>query len=492
VRSGPIALGVDLGTGSVRAFCYDAAGQRIGGVRLPYAWRVDTDGAAEADADALVALVYSAIDGALVAVPRNAEIVAVGFAALWHTLLGLDERGRPLTPVTAWNDTRATSAARRLRQRLDARAVHARTGAMLHPSYPSARLLWLKETQAAVFRRAQRWLSLPEYLWLRLTGEARVDVSIAAGSGLLEQRSMRWDAELLDTAGIDERQLGVVTWGSAASVPGDAVACCERWPRLRAARWRMPVGDGACANVGSGAHDAGSVALSVGTSAALRVVVPTAQYETTPAGLWLYRLAPETALLGGAISNGGVVRSWLRATLQLPADDAALDALLEARPAAAHGVTMLPFLGGERSPDWPLDATALVAGLRLGTSPLDVLQAGMEAVAYRLALLRATMAAAAPDARRIVASGGAVRQSAYWPQLLADTFGEPLLLSSEAETTSRGAALLALLAAGTIDSLDAVPAPGSVRIEPRAGHHAAHRAALARHLEVQRRYAAQD
>jgi gluconokinase len=277
-----------------------------------------------------------------------------------------------------------------------------------------------------------------------------------------------------------------VAIGSAdAARPGREIPAAVRWPRLRAALWRMPVGDGACATIGSGCCDGARIALSIGTSAALRVLL-TGGYTPPPPGLWSYRLDRERTLLGGAISNGGVVRTWLRSLLRLPENAAELDTLLAARPPAAHGISMLPFLSGERSPHWPLDAAASLSGLRLATSALDVLQAAMEAVAYRLAILRRILRDPLPDATEIVAGGGALRASPYWAQIIADVLGEPLLLSGDAETSSRGAAMLALEAAGIPDALRTI-APSGAAISPDGHRHALHAAALELHTRLEAR-----
>jgi gluconokinase len=475
----PLVLGVDLGTGSARAFLFDAAGERRGGVRLPYDWRVGVDGSVEADADELVRLVLAAIGGALEQLPRGARVAGVGFSALWHTILGVDEAGRGVTPALAWNDTRATDVARGLRERMDARAYHQRTGAVLHPGYPPARILWLRQHHDAA-RDVRRWLSVPEYLWLKLTGKYEADVSIAAGSGLLDRSSLCWADDALDAIGIDASQLSAVVTGAEAIRRSRDVAASEPWPLLRDAMWRAPVGDGACANIGSGCTDNSSMALSIGTSAALRVLTGRSS-EALPDGLWSYPLDRDAALLGAAISNGGLVRDWLSDTLRVSDDDAALDALLLARPPASHGLVVLPHLAGERSPDWPLDVSGSIHGLSAASSPLDILQAGMEAVAYRLHGLRARLRAAVPQAETIVASGGALQRSAYWPQLIADVFGETIHVCTDAETSSRGAALLALLAAGEIESLADVRGPGTAVIDPDVAAHELHARAIIQH-----------
>src|SRR5690606_25532531 len=119
----------------------------------------------------------------------------------------------------------------------------------------------------------------------------------------------------------------------------------ERWPILAAARWPPAVGDGAAANVGSGAVGDGRVALTIGTTGAMRVIVP-ASLPTVPDGLWLYRVTAGQGLLGGATTEGGNLLVWLRATLQLPELDA-LEREMAGRTPATHGLAMLPFIAGE-------------------------------------------------------------------------------------------------------------------------------------------------
>jgi gluconokinase len=446
------------------------------------------DGTVETDADAVVDLVFGAMDGAVAALPSGSRVAAVGFSALWHTLLGVDGSGRPVTPAYAWSDTRATGAAAELRTELDEGAVRARTGVRFHPSYPPAKLRWLRSFHGDVFGRARWWMSLPEYLWLRLTGDRVVDASMAAGSGLLDQPRLAWDQELLAACSVDPDQLSRVVAGpDGGSVPGAEVPGASRWPALRSAVWRLPVGDGVCANLGSGCHDRSRAALSVGTSAAIRVVSP-GGWTHPPTGLWSYRMDRDRTLVGGAISNGGLVKDWLENLLRLPASGAELDALLEARPPGSHGLSFLPFLAGERSPHWPLGAAATLSDLRLASSALDLLQAGMEAVAYRLVLLRTRLRDAVPESTRIVASGGALRASPVWARLLADALGEPVLLTAEPETSSRGAALLALEAAGLGTVAEAEPPP-STQIDPDPERHARHAKALERHLVLEGRLA---
>jgi gluconokinase len=225
------------------------------------------------------------------------------------------------------------------------------------------------------------------------------------------------------------------------------------------------------------------LALSVGTSAALRVLARR-DGIAIPDGLWCYRLDGRHVVLGGALSNGGNVYAWMRNTLKLPATDE-IEMLLRDGAPDAHGLTLLPFLAGERSPDWSLSARAVIAGLRLDTGPIELVRAGMEAVALRLALLQHLLRGSFPAMQTIVASGGALRQSPAWAQIVTDALGTPVaLMAEDHEASSRGAALVALQAVGAIPSAADAPAPPTELLLPDADRSAIYARALERQIAL--------
>jgi gluconokinase len=247
--------------------------------------------------------------------------------------------------------------------------------------------------------------------------------------------------------------------------------------------WFPALGDGATSTVGSDCIDPTRIALNVGTSAAMRFVAP--EPLAPPRGLWSYRVDRQRALVGGATSEGGNVYAWLRSVLQLPAEHEVEAALTRAEP-DAHGLTVLPFLAGERSPGWRSQQRAMIAGLSLDTTALEIAQAGLEAVALRLALVYALLAPLATLDHAVMASGGALRSRA-WAQMIADALGQPLRLSSEEQATSRGAALLALESLGRLADLRAVHAPPGITVEPDPRRHARYREALERQRRLDAR-----
>lgn len=474
---GPFVLAVDVGSSSVRAMLYDGLARPVegAGASLPYALRAGADGAAEDDPAAAVERVAACVDAALAAA-GGLPIAAVAVDTLASSFVALDAAGAPLTPLITYADTRNADDAAALRARLDEAAAHQRTGCLLRTSYWPARLAWLRRTRPEIWAAAARFATLGELLELRLFGRARAGLSAASWTGLLDRRRLVWDAPLLGALELAPERLGPLA-DVDAPLAGLAAPFARRWPALREVPWLPAVGDGAAANIGSGAAGLGRIALTMGTTGAMRMVVR--DVPEVPRGLWAYRVDREAALLGGATSEGGNLFAWLRRTLQL-AGGAAVEAEVAALAPDGHGLTVLPFLAGERSPGYADDAAATIHGLRLSTTPAEIVRAGLEAVAYRFALIAAGLWPYADPGAQLIASGGALHASPAWAQIFADVLGRTVLLSAEPEAAARGAALLGLRAVGAIPSLDAIPGAVGLRYEPDPERGAIYAAAIAR------------
>jgi gluconokinase len=470
-----VVIALDLGTSSARARLCDAAGRAVPGRfhRVAYAPATSPDGGVEHDPRTLLDAATACLDA--VVRGRGVDVRAVAVTTFWHGLLGFDRDDRPMTPVFTWADSRSAPDAALLRDALDEDGLRARTGCHVHASYWPAKLRWLARTRPADLTRAARWGSIGEALELALFGEATTSVSMASGTGILDQDAVAWDPEALAAAGLEPAQLFPLAEGLQARDlrPGWAA----RWPALRGVPWLAAVGDGAASNVGSDCVDPSRVGLNVGTSAALRVI--TTGRVVPPRGLWRYRLDRRRTVVGGATSEGGNVYAWCRDVLRLPDDDAVERALADRLP-DAHGLTVLPFLAGERAPGWRGDRRGVIAGLSLSTGPLDLAQAALEAVALRLALVYALLAPLAAPDHLVVASGGAIVNSPVWLRMNADALGRPVVCSPEAEATGRGAALLALEALGLLPDIGAARVPLADGVAADPARHARYAAALAR------------
>jgi gluconokinase len=437
-------LALDVGTSSARASLYDTHAQPIAGstAQIACAPHVTPDGGAELDAERLFANVCQTIEHVLNG--SNHQMLAVAVSTFWHSLLGLDASGKPLTPVYLWLDGRSRGELTGLRQQLDEREIHARTGCVLHSTYWPARLRWLKHTEPELFGQVQRWVSFAEYLHERLTGSTGVSVSMASGTGLLDVHTLSWYEPLLEFLEITPEQLGTL------APLKDTSTRTRVWSQLSRVPWLLAVGDGACSNLGAGCASPDRFALMIGTSGAERVVWSPSAHFSIPLGLWAYRVDERRVVMGGALNDGGSLLDWLRDSLQLPDVTAAEAALADMEP-DSHGLTVLPFWGGERNPGWADDARGAIVGLRLSTPPVAILRACKEAVALRFAEMDGLLGQALPEADEVIATGGALLHSPAWAQMIADALGREVRLSAEAEASSRGAALLGLEVVGALD-----------------------------------------
>ncbi len=350
-----------------------------------------------------------------------------------HSLVAVDSDWNALTPILGWRDTRSAGAAEWLARRLDAEAVHARTGAFLHPSFWPAKLAWLAETEPETFRRSAWFVSFADFLH----GKAETSLGMASTSGLLDLTTRGWDEELLATLGLD----------------------AERLPRLA----DVPLwSDAACSNAGAGCTGHERAALMVGTSGALRVLYESERPQPKP-GLFLYLADERHVVEGGALSDGGNLYEWLEHTL------ADTSGSLAERDPRDHGLVFLPFLGGERSTGWNPHARGAVHGLTFETTPLDLRQAAYEGVAFRFAAVADLLS----HVREVVATGGGLLRDCDWIQIMADALARPVHVSGVAEASLRGAAVLALERLGH----EAADAPIAAVVEPRAERAEAYRAA---------------
>jgi gluconokinase len=476
----PCVLAIDVGTSSVRAALVDARGEMVPGTLTQYRYQLTAASADEAsiDGDRLVELVARTIDGVLAAAGQPARrIAAVATDTFWHSLIAVDADGRALLPLITWEDTRAAAAAAELRTLLDEEAVHRRTGAPLRNSYWPARLRWLAQTQPSLPGQVAQWLSFGEFLHRRLLGRAVCSLSMASGTGLLCTRTAGWDEELLRVLHLPVEQLPPLG-DLRDAVYGLRPEYAQRWPALKDVPWFPAIGDGAAANVGSGCTVSSRRALTIGTSSALRVMIPLDSGEAPepPPGLWLYLLDARRALLGGALSEGGNLLSWLVEVLRLPPLEE-LEPLVAALAPDEHGLTILPFPAGERSTGWHTEARMTISGLHLRHRPVDILRAAMEALAYRLAAVSRRLSAL-PGLRtgpvQLIGSGGALLRSPAWQQIIADVLGQPLYPLRAREASLRGVALLALEALGLLPDLTQVAVPLASPLMPdpaRAGRY---------------------
>ncbi|CAM5299164.1 gluconokinase [Streptomyces aurantiogriseus] len=450
---GEVVLGIDLGTTATKVVAVDAAYRPVSTVERPAPLRTGRDGEAVHDPATVLA-------GAVDAVRESADACAhlglavrgLSFSAALHTLLALDASGEPLTPALSWADTRSADIARRLRAE-GGHALHRATGTPVHPMAPLTKLAWFAAREPDLVRRTATWCGTKDYVLSRFTGRRVTDLSCASATGLMDLHTTDWHGPALDAAGVCGDRLPQLVPPTAVfpllPEPAAALGLPAGLPVAAGA------GDGPLANLAVGATAPGTAALSLGTSGALRVVRDRPGVDDA-CRVFCYHIADGLWVLGGAVSNAGVVAQW--AAESFGGVDVA-DLLKEAAEVepGSEGLTALPHLLGERAPWWDPDARGALIGLRRGHGRAHMTRALIEGVGQQLALVRDSVVAAGAPVASVRATGGALRSS-LWAEIAAAALDTPLEITDDTAGSGFGAALLGWRALGAVPDLAALPA----------------------------------
>ncbi len=457
-----VVLGLDVGTTATKAVAVDlgTAWQHV--AQRGYPLLQPAPGQAVQDPQAVLAAVDGALGEAVAAVHRaGATVVALSVSTAMHGLLALDEDGDPLTPLLTWADARAAEQARGLRASGQAHALHRSSGTPVHPMSPLTKLLWFGQEDRGLLVRARWWVGLKDLVLRHLTGRTVTELSSASATGLLDLATRDWDPAVLHLVGVRADQLPPVL--PTTEVLGLAAGAAGRL----GLRTGLPVvagaADGPLANLGTGAVAPGVAGLSLGTSGAVRAVVPQPHVDER-GRLFCYALTADAWVVGGAVSNGGVVTRWAVDTFGRPAVGGDEDGSAETRvmdlattaPPGSDGLVMLPYLLAERAPLWDPDLPGAYLGLRRQHGPAHLVRAAVEGVGVQLAAVAAEVDRVHP-VHEVRATGGAFRSS-LWRDVVAAALDRPLVVAAQAEGTALGAVALALLALGRVDDLTAAVA----------------------------------
>ena len=453
-------LGVDIGTTSTKAVVFSRDGQVRAQHAVEYPLLCTMPGMAEQDPQQIYAAVLEAIGHAVVAAHAGPEQIAlVSFSAAMHSVMALDSEHALLTNSITWADNRASVWAGRIRAQYDGQAIYARTGTPIHPMSPLCKLMWLRHEHADLFGRAARFVGIKEYVFFRLFGRWMVDYSIASATGLFNLQSLNWDPAALALVGVDAAQLS-----TTEVIQGLDAGVAAKLGLRRDTPFVVGANDGVLSNLGVNAIGPGQVAVTIGTSGAMRSVVD--HPVTDPAGrTFCYALTPQHWVVGGPVNNGGNVFRWVRDELATAEAQAARTAGIDPYDAltqiaativpGAEGLLFHPYLAGERAPLWNADLRGSFFGLALHHRKAHMIRAALEGVIFNLSSILPAVEELIGPGKTMMATGGFAR-SALWRQMMADIFNREVEVPQSVESSCLGAAVLGLYALGLVPSLDVI------------------------------------
>ncbi|MCC3371706.1 gluconokinase [Cohnella sp. REN36] len=457
-------VAIDIGTTSTKAVLFEESGAVAAVANVEYPLYTPTPSIAEQDPEEIFAAVGSAVKQ----VVREREVPAqrilfVSCSSAMHSVIPVDADGRPLMHSLTWADNRSADIAKRLRKGTVGQSVYSRTGTPIHPMSPLTKLMWLKDEEPEICRKAAKFVSIKEYVLAKLFGKFVVDHSIASCTGLLNLNTLQWDEEALGLAGLTPDKLSELV-PTTHKLTGLNAAYAEEMGLAPSTPFVVGASDGVLSNLGVDAIDPGIVAVTIGTSGAIRTVID--KPVTDPKGRYFcYALTERHWVIGGPVNNGGVIFRWVRDEFAAPEVETAkrlgisaydvLTRIAERVRPGSEGLLFHPYLTGERAPLWNPDARGSFFGLTLHHRKEHMIRSVLEGVIYNLYTVLLAMQETIGIPKTIKATGGFAR-SPLWRQMMADIFNQNVVVPESIESSCLGAAVLGLYAFGKADSLSAV------------------------------------
>lgn len=438
----PYIIGCDIGTTNVKCVAFDTvSGSILASHSESYEMQHPHPDWSEQDPEEIFLAACKTIKKTTGFCKDKGELAGISFSAAMHGVLALDKKGKHLTGLIIWADNRSSDIAVKLRASQTGKKIYQHNGTPIHAMAPVCKLLWLKQNEPDIYRNASRFVGIKEYVIYRFTGKFVIDYSIASATGMFNIRELKWDEYTLRKLKLKSEKLSeAVSPYHIEKLPADNPANLPEGTALI-----MGASDGCLANLGSGAIKTGSMAVTIGTSAAVRICSDRA-YSDPAMQTFCYVLDQKNYIIGGPSNNGAVIFEWLM-NYFFPGKeyDEVFEQASDVEP-GSDGLLFYPYLLGERAPMWSSSIRGGFTGLDIRHTLPHFARAVMEGILLNLYSIGKIMMEM-QEIDTIYANGGFAR-SPVWVQMLADIFGKKVVLNETVETGSVGAAMVGLKALG--------------------------------------------
>ena len=260
-------LAVDIGTTSAKALVVSERGEVLASSQEFYSIYNPQPDYAEQNPEEIFTAVKKIIRSAADQV--KGQVDGVSFSSAMHSLILVNEAGVALTPLITWADLRSKDEARELRSRPEGQIIYKETGTPIHSMSPLCKILWFKKHAPEVFAQAFKFIGIREYIGSKLFHEYTIDHSIASATGMFNGAAREWCTRALEVTGLSARQLSTPRPVYHISKIADEKMAADLGLAVHIP-WILGASDGCLANLGSGAMDAETLSVTVGTSGAVR------------------------------------------------------------------------------------------------------------------------------------------------------------------------------------------------------------------------------
>lgn len=465
-----LVIALDIGTTSAKAVIFELNGKLVAEAEKMITSYYPHSGWVEQDPVEIERSSVGAIKDVIgKANIQPEELLTLGISCAMHSLICVDANHQPLSQAIIWADGRSNPQAKALKQ-ANGDEVYAKTGLPNHPMSPLSKLLWMKETAYEPYELATYFMSVKEFVIQKWFGRRLIDYSMASATGLFNMTTFDWDELALTLTDVDKNQLSKIV-PPTEILTGIDNAIAEEMGISSDMPFVIGSADGQLANLGSGAISPGEVAISAGTSGAIRQMIHgfevSEQQET-----FCYAFTRELSIIGGPTNNGGIALQWLKELIEYKGSFDELTAEAEQVAPGAEGLLFLPYINGERAPLWNQQAKGNFFGLSITHRKEHLVRAVLEGITYNLYHIGKALERQAGEPEKLFVNGGLAR-SPLWVQMLADVFGKEVYLSESHHSAAWGAAWMALVAVGKVDTFEEIKKniPIEAIIKPNQHNH---------------------
>ena len=441
-------LGVDLGSTNIKAALYDKGMNLIDRRSISVRY-IRENGFVEFDAteytEELVGLL------GLILQENNVHSVSeISFTGQAESLVVVGKDGTPLMNAISWMDERSVEECSELEKLFTKEECEAVSGQQaVLPTWPATKILWLKKNKPEVFENAQTYMLLKDFVVFCLTGNKFSDMSIATFSFYFDIYNKCYWKKMLDAIDIDETKLPPLI--EPCSVAGLLKDCLTRKLNL-ASPPKINVGtlDHFAGMIGTGNVNIGKITLSTGTVMAMATISKEPANDVKGIAMH-YGFLPDTHIMLPVAESGGVSLEWFKSNCMQGISYDDMNAVLA--NCKRNELLFLPYLVGTNSPEFDPRATGVFWGLRHEHDAYDMAHSIMEGVSFLLRKNCEHIKNNGTPIEAIIATGGGAK-SEVWCQLQADITNLPIMIPKEKEAACLGAAIIAAVEDGTIESLE--------------------------------------
>ncbi len=443
-------LGVDVGTTGTKSILFQEDGKIIGQAYCAYPTQTPRVGYSEQNPEDWWNAVCETVKQVSADREIRRNIAAISMSTQGGTMVGIDADGQVIRPAMVWSDKRCQEELAQMKSDRPELDVYRICGWGVSAAMPALQCRWLQTHEPENFKKIHMFLSVPDYLAWRMTGEAAIDISNAGICRFADVETGTYHKELLEYSGLREEQLpkilpSGVPIGKLTEQAAKDLDLTENVLLVSGAHDQYAVA------LGAGACNDGDILIGSGTS---WVVTSIADGPDFPSGL-----AQSVSAVPGkwgslwSLSSGGVCLEWWRKKLTVDADGSLLpfDTINEEvanRKAAEDGLFFYPFTG--RATNVQRFQKASFVGLDLSHDRFHMARAIMEGVAFQIVWTMRNFRAK-PSKEGIKLAGGASK-SPLWCQMVADIANLPVRIPETADLACVGAAIMAGVGCGMYES----------------------------------------